>query len=493
MRSVVWALLDSLLPTAIVGNMLLFLYSNMTTDAVAVVVGMTYQVYSTLPQPVFSFGLATTVGAMWEAKAYVLAFLVALFSGIWPYVKLMGLMVWWLRSQAMLSRPGYGHRYLHMMESFGKWNLIDFYVMVLLMAVFATRQVLTLVNSEPLVAMINIQPNNGFYAFLLATLLSHVLSHIMCLRHSIMDHPSTTTNTTSTPAKPFQSYLLTITPTSTLPGTAKFVVHSRRIARWAHYALLGRQSPPFTPTPTNSSGSNSNSSNGDNNSSYDSPTTDVPSVILRISPLGVVLYFVMVCFCVWCIVKGTTAKTFQIEFSGLSQQLLNIGSSISTDNATTTTTNLTAVKSLSFFDVGFMIPMASGLSATQPGIRLMQSCYFLFGLFAPLILLGVMMILWVIPLPSYVSRWLVSAVRTMNAWSALDVYCVSVAAIMWEIRQFVGFIVQLTCTGNTKAVLALMTNSSGSDGDDTTCYDVRGRLHPVNIIITSIHSHLKVS
>ena len=480
MRSVVWSLVDSLLPTAIIGNMALFLYSNMTTDAVGLIVGMTYQVYSTLPQPVFSFGLVTTVGAMWEAKAYVLAFLVALFSGIWPYVKLIGLLMWWLRSQAMLSTPGYGYRYLQMMESLGKWNLIDFYVMVLLMAVFATRQVLTLVNSDPLVAMINIQPNDGFYAFLLATLLSHVLSHIMCIRHSFMDHTYTTTNTASTPAKSFHNYLTIITTTSTLPGKAKFVVRSRRIARWAHYALLGRQSPPLSPTPTPSS----SNSNGDNlSSSYDSPTS-LPSVVLRISPVGVFLYFVLVCFCLWCVVKGTTAKTFQIEFSGLSQQLLNIGSPTSTNSTTNTTTNLTSIKSLSFFDVGFMIPRASGLSASQPGIRLMQISYFLFGLFAPLILLVVMMILWVIPLPSYVSRWLMSVVRMLNAWSALDVYCVSVAAIMWEIRQFVGFIVQLTCTGKTKAVLVLLTNSSGRDGDDATCYDVQGHLHPVNTSTT---------
>ena len=483
MKSVIWAFIDSLLPTAIVGNMALFLYSNMTTDAVKIIVGMSYQVYSTLPQPVFSFGLVTTVGAMWEAKAYVLAFLVAMFSGIWPYLKLIGLLLWWLRSQAMVgSSPGYGYRYLRMMESFGKWNLIDFYVMVLLMAVFAARQVLTLVNGDPLTAMINIQPNNGFYAFLLATLLSHVLSHIMCIRHSFMDHPLSSTNTVSTPAKPFHTYLSIITTTSTLPGTAKFVVRSRLIAKWAHYALLGRHSPPLTPTTSTSN------NNGDHLSPYDSPTTGLPSVILRISPVGVFLYFVLVCLCVWCIVQGTIAKTFQIEFSGLSQQLLNIGSSISTSSATITTTpspattNSTSVKSLSFFDVGFLIPTASGISATQPGIQLMQICYFLFGLVAPLLLLAVMMVLWVIPLPSYISRRLVSAVRMLNAWSALDVYCVSVTAIMWEIRQFVGFIVQLTCTGNTKAMLALMTDPSGghsSDLDDMTCYDVRGHLHQV--------------
>lgn len=81
------ALLRFSLPFLIVGNIALFLYSNISYDAVSVIVNIHLgQEVITLP-PVFNFGLAGTVTDMWNARVWLLAVLVAFFSGAWPYIK----------------------------------------------------------------------------------------------------------------------------------------------------------------------------------------------------------------------------------------------------------------------------------------------------------------------------------------------------------------------------------------------------------------------
>jgi len=75
------------LPFLIIGNIILFIYSNIALDAVSVIVNIHLgQETITLP-PVFNFGLAGTVTDMWNARVWLLAVLVAFFSGAWPYIK----------------------------------------------------------------------------------------------------------------------------------------------------------------------------------------------------------------------------------------------------------------------------------------------------------------------------------------------------------------------------------------------------------------------
>ena len=132
-----------MVPTAVVGAAALFAYSNGCAEAVVVVARASYGAYATLPQTVFGFGIVATVGALAEARAVALAALVAVFSGLWPYVKLSYLLVHWLRIATLPSAlVGHPPRLLRAMEAFGKWSLVDFFVMAVAMAVFAVHQVL---------------------------------------------------------------------------------------------------------------------------------------------------------------------------------------------------------------------------------------------------------------------------------------------------------------------------------------------------------------
>lgn len=72
---------------------------------------------------------------MWKSEIYFLAILIALFSGIWPYVKLILLIVCWCSNERIMSYKT-RERILIIIDSLGKWSMLDTYVMVMMIVAF---------------------------------------------------------------------------------------------------------------------------------------------------------------------------------------------------------------------------------------------------------------------------------------------------------------------------------------------------------------------
>ena len=72
---------------------------------------------------------------MWEAKVYPLAILVLVFSGIWPYIKLLTLLFCWCINESKLS-PRVRERLLIILDILGKWSLLDSYVLIMMTVAF---------------------------------------------------------------------------------------------------------------------------------------------------------------------------------------------------------------------------------------------------------------------------------------------------------------------------------------------------------------------
>ena len=82
-----------------------------------------------------TFGLIDTVTDMWKSEVYLLAILVAVFSGIWPYVKLITLLLCWCLNESKLS-PRVRERLLIILDILGKWSLLDSYVLIMMTVAF---------------------------------------------------------------------------------------------------------------------------------------------------------------------------------------------------------------------------------------------------------------------------------------------------------------------------------------------------------------------
>jgi len=108
---------DSLIVFTCFTAMYLFMWSN-TTEAASVVAGGELYIYS--------FSLTNTVRDLWKAGLYPLSFFVCLFCGVYPYFKLLAIMIF----SVVLQRPQ--STMLRFIDALGKFSLLDTFVMMIL-------------------------------------------------------------------------------------------------------------------------------------------------------------------------------------------------------------------------------------------------------------------------------------------------------------------------------------------------------------------------
>ena len=84
---------------------------------------------------IYAFSLGSTMSEMIQAGVYLLMLLIFFCSGVWPYVKLVLMLCCWIVSTRRLP-PVRRENILYMLDSLGKFSLIDAYVLVLMMVAF---------------------------------------------------------------------------------------------------------------------------------------------------------------------------------------------------------------------------------------------------------------------------------------------------------------------------------------------------------------------
>ena len=109
------------------------------------------------------YSLVTSVSMLWESKLFVLAILVVGFSIIFPFAKLLALwsFIYWPQSNAWRIQL------LGLVERFGKWSMLDVYLVCLLMALNSNQ---FFVGNQPLI---------GTPLFIIAIVFSMVAGEII--------------------------------------------------------------------------------------------------------------------------------------------------------------------------------------------------------------------------------------------------------------------------------------------------------------------------
>ena len=106
----------------------MLLASNLSIGA-SVIAIITNKENSFRPPSLFDFGLYNTAKDMLEARIYSLFLLVVGFSGIWPYAKLILMLVAWVTPESILSKDTRGTMLLKL-DALSKFSLVDTYVLV---------------------------------------------------------------------------------------------------------------------------------------------------------------------------------------------------------------------------------------------------------------------------------------------------------------------------------------------------------------------------
>jgi hypothetical protein len=445
-------------PVCILGDIAMFLASNIDPSAVSVMVKLVIGQKTIDVGSVFDFGLKSTVVDMWDAKVYTLAILILFFSGAWPYVKLLSMLVAWVAPPKLVS-VGRRETILVTLDVLGKWSLIDFFVMILMLCAFYFN----IYIGQEIAVNVTVLPKWGFYSFLLATMISLGLGHIILACHRLVTEPKVLPI-----PEEFCPHESLSSVTYEIPLNDRDVRNLVRAYASSPeeeveelVAPLASVSEPTTPAVLNQS---------QHSNVFSSPLpTDVPdaalharsgtTMLVQVRTAGKVLVVLLLMVTALFVVAGTFMLTMRFEFKGLVGLMLKDAADVD----------------YSFVTVGTSIPEHSGVP-NDFATRWLQASLFLFGQAMPLALLLTMLILWLVPMTLGWQRTLFVLAEVLNAWSALDVFCISIAAALLEIQQFAAFIVGDSCDSINVILEEYMDEAL--EGDDK-CFDVVAKLDQV--------------
>ncbi|GMH93338.1 hypothetical protein TrVE_jg14319 [Triparma verrucosa] len=131
--------------------------------------------------------LKESLEAMWEAQVWSLFIILFGFSFLWPYIKLIGLLLCWFlppRIMATQKRGGF----ISLLDLLGKWSLIDIYVFVLTMSAFLMH-IYSPSGMDPLLgdnfyqADLQVTPLFGLLASMIAGVLMPATNEVMIIGH----------------------------------------------------------------------------------------------------------------------------------------------------------------------------------------------------------------------------------------------------------------------------------------------------------------------
>ena len=178
------------IPFLILLNIAMFISSNSGVGAsvyVLLTVGRKVRIPS-----LFDFGLVNSVTDMWKAGVYPLSFLIAFFSGIWPYLKLIMMLISFITPTSILKKEK-RETVLMFLDATGKWSILDSYVMILMLVAFHFDVKFPITGigvKENVYVDVYVLAAYGFLTLLTGTCFSLGLSHIITHLHRGLDeHP----------------------------------------------------------------------------------------------------------------------------------------------------------------------------------------------------------------------------------------------------------------------------------------------------------------
>lgn len=172
-----------LIPILILSNIALFLSSNGSIGG-SVFLKLHFGDIKRLEFPsMFDFSLINSIKNMWKAGTYALSILVACMSCIWPYSKLILMLIVWMIPSTILKKK-HRDRILRILDVLGKWSLLDSFFMILMVVGFHFVIHFPIVDLSEItkenLLYVWVMPVYGFTGLIVGTIYSLALSHIIC-------------------------------------------------------------------------------------------------------------------------------------------------------------------------------------------------------------------------------------------------------------------------------------------------------------------------
>eukprot|EP00928_Gymnodinium_smaydae_P012594 TRINITY_DN14571_c0_g1_i3.p1 TRINITY_DN14571_c0_g1~~TRINITY_DN14571_c0_g1_i3.p1 ORF type:complete len:1062 (-),score=128.46 TRINITY_DN14571_c0_g1_i3:52-2823(-) len=127
--------------------------------------------------PVYAFSLSRAVEDTWAIGSQESAVLTAIFSGLWPHVKLLALLAAWLLPPRLLSLRVRGGM-LTLLDYVGKYSLFESWLLLLALPALSMNW-----QRGGASLRLALLPTTSFYGYFFATLMTILLTNVACECH----------------------------------------------------------------------------------------------------------------------------------------------------------------------------------------------------------------------------------------------------------------------------------------------------------------------
>ena len=179
------------IPLAILLTFALFISSSTATGALEFLI---FKAERRIQVPyLVDFSIFKNVNDIWAAGSYALSILIVLFSGIWPYIKLILMLISFCFPASIFSHKN-REKLLFLLEATGKFGLFDSYVAIIMILAYHILVDVPVVPQslakDGTTIDIVVYEGYGYIALIAGTLISMFLSHIITnLNRSLKSHP----------------------------------------------------------------------------------------------------------------------------------------------------------------------------------------------------------------------------------------------------------------------------------------------------------------
>lgn len=161
---------------------------------------------------------------------------------------------------------------------------------------------------------------------------------------------------------------------------------------------------------------------------------------------------------------GISLKSFHFDIKGLTGHILGDKS----------------VESYSLISLGTSLS-ASVENPNSFGIKIIQITFFFFAIVMPFGTLIILLVLFCIPMTVWAQRLTFIIAEIASAWSATEVFLLSVLTALWQLSQFAKFIVGDKCDLINQILKEYFVEELGEK--DTFCFDIDARAGSKSIVL----------
>lgn len=411
---------------------LLYASSNLSASATVVLTNVFLEDGTqVVVDDVFELTLSGTIADLFSFDLGLLGVVVALASGCWPYVRVLGTLLCMLMPPNMLHPQTRGST-LRMLDFFGKWAVVDQFLIVILVVVLDVTVPLrsSATSFSFLGGDIDINvalvPSWGVYGFFMGASLSLLFSHVVSHAHRKVTSPTS----------------VTAVHRGLSRSAVRAMQHKERLSKHVFRPVLPR-----------GNGRGEQRMRMRLGTAARFYASAGPAVCLAL--LGASLF--------------ADAVTFTYLGAG--------GKAIAAAEA--------GAEAVSFSVVDIMATLQSqGDTALQVvGIAFIQFFFFFTVLVAPLAQQVLLLVGFWAPLSLKEQRYVWVSLEMLAAWSALEVFVVALVAAVANVGPFVSLAVRKLCVDIDEFIDDWVVPFGLLDEEEGTCFTVSGQLEVAFVLV----------